>query len=78
MSTWLSQSRSIVATMRTDRDNWDINTKNLSLRHSYPEIHAFDVIVNGNILIVTADNGLFQFDISSKDNITYLSKLADF
>lgn len=58
--------------------NWDINAKNLSLRHSYPEIHAFDVIVNGNILIVTADNGLFQFDISSKDNITYLSKLADF
>ncbi len=58
--------------------NWDINTHEISLRHSYPDIHAFDVIVNGSTLIVTADNGLFQFDISSKDNITYLSKLADF
>lgn len=26
MSTWLSPSQSIVAIMRTDRDNWDINT----------------------------------------------------
>ncbi|MCC6817852.1 MAG: hypothetical protein IT245_03045 [Bacteroidia bacterium] len=58
--------------------NWDINTQSVSFRHSYPDIHAFDVIVNGNTLIVTADNGLFQFDISSKDNIIYLSKLAEF
>ncbi len=57
--------------------NWDINTQSVSFRHSYPDIHAFDVIVNGNTLIVTADNGLFQFDISSKDNIVYLSKLAE-
>lgn len=57
--------------------NWNIQTQNVSLRHSYPDIHAFDVIVNGNTLIVTADNGLFQFDISSKDNIVYLSKLAE-
>lgn len=58
--------------------DWDISTKNLTFRHNYPEIHAFDVIVNGNSLIVTADNGLFQFDISSKDNIVYLSQLAAF
>ncbi len=58
--------------------DWDKTNENLTLRHSYPDIHAFDVIVNGDVLIVTADNGLFQFDISSKDNITYLSKLADF
>lgn len=58
--------------------DWDQTNTSLTLRHSYPDIHAFDVIVNGNALIVTADNGLFQFDISSKDNITYLSKLADF
>lgn len=58
--------------------NWDITNRHISFRHSYPDIHAFDVIVNGNTLIVTADNGLFQFDISSKDNIVYLSKLADF
>jgi hypothetical protein len=47
-------------------------------RHSYPDIHAYDVIVNGNVLIVTADNGLFQFDISNPDNIRYLSKLVEF
>ena len=58
--------------------DWDKTNENLTLRHSYPDIHAFDVIVNGDVLIVTADNGLFQFDITSKDNITYLSKLADF
>lgn len=58
--------------------DWNETNTNLTLRHSYPDIHAFDVIVNGNTLIVTADNGLFQFDISSKDNIVYLSKLADF
>ena len=58
--------------------DWDKANNSLTLRHSYPDIHAFDVIVNGATLIVTADNGLFQFDISSKDNITYLSKLADF
>lgn len=51
---------------------------NLSFKHSYPDIHAFDVIVNGNILIVTADNGLFQFDISDKNNVVYLSKLVNF
>lgn len=58
--------------------DWDKNNASVTLRHSYPDIHAFDVIVNGDVLIVTADNGLFQFDITSKDNITYLSKLADF
>jgi hypothetical protein len=58
--------------------NWSKNSNQVSLRHSYPDIHAFDVIVNGNVLIVTADNGLFQFDITNPDNITYMSKLANF
>jgi hypothetical protein len=58
--------------------NWDNSSKQVTLRHSYPDIHAFDVIVNGNLLIVTADNGLFQFDITNPDNITYLSKLVNF
>ena len=58
--------------------NYDKNTYNVTLRHSYPDIHAFDVIVNGNTLIITADNGLFQFDISNKDNLVYQSKLVNF
>lgn len=58
--------------------NFDKNTNRLSFRHSYPEIHAYDVIANGNTLIVTADNGLFQFDITDPDNIKHLSKLVDF
>lgn len=58
--------------------DYDKSTNNISLRHSYPDIHAFDVIVNGNTLIITADNGLFQFDISNKDNLVYQSKLVAF
>jgi len=58
--------------------DWDNSAKQINLRHSYPDIHAFDVIVNDKTLIVTADNGLFQFDISNPDNITYLSKLVNF
>lgn len=58
--------------------DYDKNTHNVNLRHSYPDIHAFDVIVNGNTLIITADNGLFQFDISNKDNLVYQSKLVNF
>ncbi len=58
--------------------NWDKSTTQVSLKHNYPDIHAYDVIVNGNTLIVTADNGLFQFDCTDPDNIKYLATLSNF
>lgn len=58
--------------------NWDKTTNQATLKHSYPDIHAFDVIVNDNTLIVTADNGLFQFDCTDPDNIRYLATLSNF
>lgn len=58
--------------------DWDENTQRVELRNSFPDIHAFDVIVNGNTLIVTADNGLFQFDISNPLTPKYLSTLVEF
>lgn len=58
--------------------DWDERTKQVALKHTYPEIHAFDVIINNNTLIVTADNGLFQFNCTDPNNITYLSTLAKF
>lgn len=51
------------------------DNNNVEFVQSYPDIHAVDVIVNDNTLIVTADNGLFQFDISNPDAIKYLSEL---
>jgi hypothetical protein len=49
----------------------------LTLRHSYPDIKAYDVIMKDNILIVTANNGLFQFDYSNPDAVKYLSTLFE-
>jgi hypothetical protein len=51
------------------------NSSQVTLVHSYKDIHAIDVIVNGNTLIVTAENGLFQFDVTNPDAIKYLSEL---
>ncbi len=58
--------------------DWNPGTRRVSFRNSYPDIHAFDVIVDNNTLIVTADNGLFQFDFSDPNNIKYLSTLVEF
>ncbi len=58
--------------------NWNAANKNVTLKHNYNDIHAYDVIVNGNTLIVTAENGLFQFDCTDTDNIRYLSTLVNF
>ncbi len=58
--------------------DWNEATETITPINSYPDIHAFDVIINGNTLIVTADNGLFQFDCSNPNNIRYLSTLAQF
>ncbi|MES2617340.1 MAG: hypothetical protein V4613_05650 [Bacteroidota bacterium] len=58
--------------------NWNKLTGQVTLKHNYPDIHAYDVIVNDNTLIVTADNGLFQFDCTDPDNIKYLATLSNF
>jgi len=58
--------------------NWEESSQKITLRSSYPDIHAFDVIMNGNTMIVTADNGLFQFDCTDPSNIKYLSTLVKF
>ena len=57
---------------------WDPLSKAITLKHKYPDIHATDVIINTNTLIVTAENGLFQFDCTDPDNIQYLSTLSAF
>lgn len=58
--------------------DWDPTSTMVTLKHNYEDIHAYDVIVNGNTLIVTAENGLFQFDCSNPDNIKYLATLSTF
>jgi len=58
--------------------DWEEGIKKITLRNAYPDTHAFDVIMNGNRMIVTADNGLFQFDCTDPNNIKYLSTLVKF
>ena len=46
-----------------------------NLLFHYPLIDAFDVIPLGNILVMIGDDGLYQYDYSSLDNITLLSSI---
>ena len=39
----------------------------------YPDIHAFDVIPLGNILVLIGTDGLYQYDYSNPQNIRQLS-----
>lgn len=45
------------------------------LIYSYPFINTYDVIPLGNVLVMTGDDGLFQYDYSDVQNITLLSKI---
>jgi hypothetical protein len=53
------------------------NPKQISshLIYTYPSINAFDVIPIGNVLVLIADDGLYQYDYSNVSNITLLSKI---
>ncbi|MBR8537967.1 hypothetical protein KDU71_20530 [Carboxylicivirga sediminis] len=42
----------------------------------YPDINAFDVIPLGNILLMIGEDGLYQYDYSSVDQIKLLSHIA--
>lgn len=42
----------------------------------YNNIHAFDVIPLGEILLVTGEDGLCQYDYSDPENIVLLSKIS--
>jgi hypothetical protein len=45
------------------------------LIYHYPSIDAYDVIPLGDILVMIGDDGLYQYDYSSLDNITLLSSI---
>lgn len=55
--------------------NWDESSKKITLVKNYPDIKATDVIPLGGTLIVTADNGLFQYDYSDPGNLVLLGKI---
>ena len=46
-----------------------------NLIYTYPGIQAYDVIPVGNVLFLTGDNGLYEYDFSNVKNITLLSKI---
>ncbi len=41
----------------------------------YPDIHAFDVIPLGNVLVLIGTDGLYQYDYSDPENIHQLSHI---
>ncbi len=46
------------------------------LLEHYDNIHAYDVIPLDGILLMTGDDGLFQYDYSDPENIQFLSKIS--
>jgi hypothetical protein len=42
---------------------------------SFGGFEGFDLIVNGNLLVVVAKDELLQYDITDESNIKYLSKI---
>ncbi|HUS86739.1 MAG TPA: hypothetical protein VMW76_05820 [Bacteroidales bacterium] len=47
-----------------------------NLLYHYPGINAYDVIPLGDILVMIGDDGMFQYDYSSLDNITLISTIS--
>jgi hypothetical protein len=47
----------------------------MHLIYTYPNINAFDVIPVGNVLVLSGDDGLYQYNFSNVQNITLLSKI---
>lgn len=45
------------------------------LIYTYPAINAYDVIPIGNVLVLIGDDGLYQYDYSSIQNISLLSSI---
>jgi len=42
----------------------------------YPGMDGFDVIAYNNVLMMIADDGIYQYDYTNLDQIKLLSKLA--
>ncbi len=47
-----------------------------NLIYSYQDIHAYDVIPIGDVLVLIGDDGLYQYDYSDIQQITLLSKIS--
>jgi hypothetical protein len=45
------------------------------LLYTYPKINAYDVIPIGKVLVMIGDNGLYQYNYSSVQNITLMSTI---
>jgi len=45
------------------------------LLYTYQNIHAYDVIPIGNVLVLIGDNGLYQYSYSNVQNISLLSSI---
>lgn len=50
-------------------------TISANLKYAYPAINAYDVIPVGNLLIMIADEGMYQYDYSDAGNIKLLSTI---
>jgi hypothetical protein len=51
------------------------NPRNATLIKHYSGVHAYDVIPNDGILILTGDDGITQYDYTDQSNITKLSTI---
>lgn len=51
------------------------NPFNLIQKASYPNIHAFDVIPLNNLLVMTGDDGIYQYNYKSIDSVRFVSKI---
>jgi hypothetical protein len=49
---------------------------NAVLIKSYPDVHAYDVIPNAGVLILTGNNGIVQYDYRDRAAITKLSTIS--
>lgn len=48
---------------------------NVTIKNSYPDVHAYDVITNHGTLILTGNDGVFQYDYSDQSSIRQLSAI---
>lgn len=51
------------------------NPRNATLIKHYSDVHAYDVIPNDGILILTGNDGVTQYDYTDESNITKLSTI---
>jgi hypothetical protein len=50
--------------------------KSLVVKATYPGINTYDVIPNNNLLIMTGDSGIYQYDYTNREQIKFMSKLS--